>query len=100
MFQPPDIRPLTEFQRDAKAHISRLKKTGRAEILTVNGRAAVVVQDASAYQKLCELADRADEIDKTLKAIREMNAGLGRPFEEVAKEWRAKLSTKTRRKSA
>ncbi|MBL8874464.1 MAG: type II toxin-antitoxin system Phd/YefM family antitoxin [Phycisphaerae bacterium] len=100
MFQPPDIRPLTEFQRDAKSHISRLKKTGRAEILTVNGRAAVVVQDAAAYQRLCELADRADDIDRTLQAIREMDAGLGRPFEQVAKELRAKFAAKTRRKSA
>lgn len=100
MFQPPDIRPLTEFQRDAKAHISRLKKTGRAEILTVNGRAAVVVQDAASYQKMCDLIERTRDIQRTHRSIQQAEAGLGRPLEEVAREWRAKFASKRRRKSA
>ncbi|MBN8599352.1 MAG: type II toxin-antitoxin system Phd/YefM family antitoxin [Planctomycetes bacterium] len=100
MFQPPDIRPLTEFQRDAKAHISRLKKSGRAEILTVNGRAAVVIQDAASYQRLCKLAEKARDIQRTQESIRQADAGLGRTVEEFADEWRAKLAPKRRRKSA
>jgi len=100
MFQPPDIRPLTEFQRDAKAHIARLKKSGKAEILTVNGRAAVVIQDAASYQKLCELAERAKDIQRTQESIRQADAGLGRTLDEFASEWRAKLAPKRRRKSA
>lgn len=101
MFQPPDIRPLTEFQRDAKAHISRLKKTGRAEILTVNGRAAVVVQDAAAYQELRRLADWASEVRQIETAIRDMHAGKGQDFESFAAESRKKLlSLPKRRKSA
>ncbi|MGH7243971.1 MAG: hypothetical protein ACREJD_11175 [Phycisphaerales bacterium] len=100
MFQPPDIRPLTEFQREAKSHIARLKKTGRAEILTVNGRAAVVVQDAASYQRLCELADRAREIAEVESAIRQVDAGLTRPFEEFAAETRARFAKKPRRRKS
>jgi hypothetical protein len=101
MFKPPDIRPLTEFQREAKSHIARLKKTGRAEILTVNGRAAVVVQNAEAYQKLCELADWALEMREIETAIRDMDAGKGRDFESFAAESRKKLlNVPKRRKSA
>lgn len=101
MFQSPDIRPLTEFQREAKAHIARLKKTGRAEILTVNGRAALVVQDAASYEKLRALADRALEREELEKAIREMDAGKGRDFEDFATESRRKLqNAPKRRKSA
>ena len=45
MIEPQDIHSLSDFQRSAKTHIARLKKTGRASVLTVNGKAAVVVAD-------------------------------------------------------
>ena len=47
-----DIHSLTDFQRNTKEHIQRLKETGRPEVLTVNGKAEIVVQDAASYQKL------------------------------------------------
>jgi PHD/YefM family antitoxin component YafN of YafNO toxin-antitoxin module len=52
MIRPQDIGSLTEFQRNTQAHLKRLKRTGRPELLTVNGKAEVVVQNASAYQRL------------------------------------------------
>lgn len=58
MIRPEDIGSLTDFSRNAKAHIRRLKRTGRAELLTVNGKAEVIVQNASAYQRLIESLER------------------------------------------
>jgi prevent-host-death family protein len=58
MIRPEDIGSLTDFQRNAQAHLKRLKRTGRPELLTVNGRAEVVVQSASAYQKLIESLEK------------------------------------------
>ena len=58
MIRPEDIGSLTDFSRNAKAHIRRLKRTGRPELLTVNGKAEVVVQNASAYQRLIESLDK------------------------------------------
>jgi PHD/YefM family antitoxin component YafN of YafNO toxin-antitoxin module len=52
MIRPEDIGSLTDFSRNTKAHLKRLKRTGRPELLTVNGKAEVVVQNASAYQRL------------------------------------------------
>lgn len=52
MIRPEDIGPLTDFNRNTKAHLKRLRRTGRPELLTVNGKAEVVVQSASAYQRL------------------------------------------------
>ena len=49
-----DICSMTEFKRRTSAVISRLRGTGRAVILTTNGKADVVVQDAASYQKLLE----------------------------------------------
>jgi hypothetical protein len=54
MIKPEDIGSLTDFARNTKAHLKRLKRTGRAELLTVNGKAEVVIQNATAYQRLIE----------------------------------------------
>jgi len=58
MIRLEDIASLTDFSRNAKAHIKRLKRTGRPELLTVNGKAEVVVQNASAYQRLIESLEK------------------------------------------
>jgi prevent-host-death family protein len=59
MFNLTDIHPLTAFLRDHKAHLERLEETGRPEVLTVNGKPKVVVQDVAAYQQMMELLDSA-----------------------------------------
>jgi PHD/YefM family antitoxin component YafN of YafNO toxin-antitoxin module len=58
MIRPQDIGSLTEFQRNTQAHLKRLKRTGRPELLTVNGKAEVVLQNASAYQRLIESLEK------------------------------------------
>jgi PHD/YefM family antitoxin component YafN of YafNO toxin-antitoxin module len=58
MIRPEDIGSLTEFQRNTQAHLKRLKRTGRPELLTVNGKAEVIVQNASAYQRLIESLEK------------------------------------------
>lgn len=69
MLSTDNINPLTDFLRNHKAHLGRLKATGQPEILTVKGRAEVVIQDAASYQKMLERLERME----TLAAIR---AGL------------------------
>jgi hypothetical protein len=54
-----DIASLTDFHRNSKAHLKRLRLSGRPEILTLNGKAEVVVQDAAAYQRLLSRLERA-----------------------------------------
>ncbi len=49
-----DICSITEFKRRTADVITRLRGTGRAVVLTTNGRADVVVQDAASYQKLLD----------------------------------------------
>jgi prevent-host-death family protein len=58
MIRPEDIGSLTDFSRNTKAHLKRLKRTGRPEMLTVNGKAEVVVQSASAYERLVRLLEK------------------------------------------
>jgi prevent-host-death family protein len=71
MFNLADgIDSLTNFKRQTADYLARLRKTGEPVVLTVNGKAEVVVQDAAAYQRLVEAAARAER-DATVAAIRE-----------------------------
>jgi PHD/YefM family antitoxin component YafN of YafNO toxin-antitoxin module len=71
VIRPEDIGSLTDFSRNTKAHLKRLKKTGRPELLTVNGKAEVVVQNASAYQRLIE------SLEKLKRQFAEMKRQIG-----------------------
>ncbi len=92
MIDVNNIRSLSDFQRNTKDHVKRLKKTGKAEVLTVNGRAELVVQSAAAYQKLLEAADLADSIRILQARLEAADRGAkGVPAGQVLAEIRAKL---------
>jgi PHD/YefM family antitoxin component YafN of YafNO toxin-antitoxin module len=69
MFRAESIYSLTEFQRNARTHLERLKKSGQPEVLTVNGQAEVVVQDAAAYQALVDKLEAIEGIRKCLESL-------------------------------
>jgi len=68
-----DIRSVTDFQRNAKTHVARLRKTKAPMVLTVNGSAAIVVQDAVTYQKL---VDRVEELEYEREFVAAVNEGI------------------------
>jgi len=90
MLDTRDIHPLTDFLRNHKAHVTRLKETQAPEVLTVNGKAELVVQDAASYQLML---DRLQHME-TLAAIQEGMASAERgelkPAAQVFDEMRAK----------
>lgn len=59
MLDTRNIYPLSDFQRNAKDFVSRLKESQKPIVLTVNGKAAMVIQDAEAYQELLDTVDIA-----------------------------------------
>jgi prevent-host-death family protein len=75
MFQADDIHSLTDFQRNARKYISQLRKSGRAQVLTVNGRATITVMDAKAYEKLAAKARRLEEIEALQEGVDDIDAG-------------------------
>jgi hypothetical protein len=83
MINPRDIHALSDFQRNARAHIARLKKTGRPEVLTVHGQAELVVQHADAYQELLDLAANAAAIVGIQRGLQGMIEGTGEEAEDV-----------------
>jgi hypothetical protein len=87
-----DIRSLTDFQRHTKSHLRRLKATGRPAVLTVNGRAELIVQDAAAFE------DMMDAIRCIQRGLDEMKKGTGKPFRQALDEIRAQYKIPRRKK--
>ena len=81
-----DIHSLTDFQRNVKTHLKHLKKTGRPEILTVNGKAAVVVQDAESYQRLLDLVEQAEAVEGIQRGLDDVKRGRTRSMRAAVEE--------------
>ena len=84
-----NINSLTDFTRNAREHIDRLKETGKPEVLTVNGRAEVVVQDAEAYQKVLDALEESKSVESIRRALESMARGEGRPMREFIQKFAA-----------
>lgn len=72
MILPSDIHPLDNFRRNAKQHVERLQSTGRPEVLTVDGKPSVVVQDAMAYQ---QQAEKLAVLEALAESVKQADAG-------------------------
>ena len=78
-----DIDSLTNFKRQTATYLKQLHKTGTPVVLTVNGKAEVVVQDAKSYQRLMDLAERLETIEAVKEGLASVDRGEGRPMDEV-----------------
>ena len=83
-----DIQSLTTFRRKSGEFLKHLKKTKRPVVLTVNGKAEAVVQDAEAYQRLLDLAARADVYEAIRQGLDDVAHGRTPPSREVFYELR------------
>jgi prevent-host-death family protein len=90
MLSLSDIHPLSEFQRGAKAFLVKLRETKSPMVLTVNGKAAVVVQDAESYQQLLDKIELLESIAGIRKSIEEFEQGKGMPLKEAWKQLQEK----------
>ena len=85
-----DIQSLTAFRRQSGDFMKQLKKTKRPVVLTVNGKAAAVVQDVGAYQRLLDIAAGADEEEAIHQGLDDVAHGRTRPAREFFEEFRRK----------
>jgi PHD/YefM family antitoxin component YafN of YafNO toxin-antitoxin module len=90
-----DIRPLTEFKRNTAECIAHLKESGHPLVLTINGKAELVVQDARSYQRLLNIAERLETIQAVKEGLASIRRGEGRPMDEVFDELERELMVRT-----
>jgi ribose 1,5-bisphosphokinase PhnN len=67
-----------------------MKRTKASVVLTVNGKAAVVIQDAEGYQKLLEVKERAEVVEILRQRLASRGRKKGRPAEDFFTEFFAK----------
>jgi prevent-host-death family protein len=85
-----DIQSLTTFRRRSGDFMKQLKKSKRPVVLTVKGKAAAIVQDAEAYQRLLDIAARADSEEGIRQGLDDVAHGRTRPAKEVFDDVRRK----------
>ena len=85
-----EVRSVTEFQRNIKDYVGRLKEKKSPMVLTVNGRAELVVQDAASYQEMLDRLERAESVAAIRRGIEQADRGGGIPLEEAESRLRKK----------
>ena len=90
MLKLTDTSSLAEFRQNAVELVARLKETRRPRVLTIGGRAEVVVLDLQTYGRLLDLVDRAEAITGIREGLESAARGEGRPIDEAITELRAK----------
>ncbi len=78
-----DIHPLTDFKRNTPEFLRQLKQTGNPVVLTINGKAELVVQDAASYQRLFDLAERLETIQAVKEGLASAERGEGTPIDPL-----------------
>jgi prevent-host-death family protein len=81
-----EVRSVTEFQRNLKEYVGRLKETKTPLVLTVNGRAELVVQDAESYQALLDRLEEAEATAAVREGIEQIKRGEGMSWPEAKKK--------------
>jgi len=94
---PENIHPLTDFLRHHKRHLQRLKRSQRPAVLTLNGKAAVVVQDAKAYQAMLEGIESMQAKAGIAEGIASIKRGQGETAQTVFARLRKKHGIKPAR---
>jgi len=85
-----DIHPLSDFKRNTPKYLEQLRETGDPMVLTINGRAALVVMDTESYQEILDRLAYAEELAAIRKGIEEFDRGEGRPARKALEELRRK----------
>ena len=79
MIDLTQIHPVSDFIRNYKSYLLRIKQTRKPEVLTVNGVPEFVVVDARRFQEMQDAYDRARFVQAVNEGIASMNSGEGKP---------------------
>ena len=85
-----DIHSLSNFKRSTSEFLGRMRETGRPVVLTVNGKAELVVQDAVSYQALLDHVDELEALEGIKRGLADVKAGRVTPLDAFEKQFRRK----------
>ena len=91
-----DIHSLSGFKRNTSEFLVRMRGSGHPLVLTINGKAELVVQDAAAYQKLLNRVDELEALDGIKRGLADVAEGRVTPLKEFENEFRAQHGLSSR----
>ena len=93
-----DIHSLSDFKRNTALFLDQMRESGRPLVLTINGKAELVVQDAAAYQKVLDHTDELEALEGIKRGLADVKGGRVTPLEKFEREFRKKhgLSRRSR----
>jgi len=80
-----DIDSLSNFKRETARFVERLKKSGNPVVLTINGKAELVVLDAASFERLASLAQRVESLEFLRESLEDADAGRTKPMRKFMK---------------
>src|SRR5437879_13431532 len=83
-----DIHSLSDFKRRTGEFLRQMQETGHPVVLTINGKAKLVVQDAEGYQRLLDFMDHLGTIEGIKRGLADDKAGRKRTAQEVLHDFR------------
>jgi prevent-host-death family protein len=87
-----DIRPLSDFKRNTGEILDHLRRSQRPVVLTINGKAEMVVQDAEAYQKMMDLVERMEANEGIRRGLEAIERGEVRPARKASAAIKERLA--------
>jgi len=83
MYTTSDIYPVSDFNRKPAEHIKRVRESKKPEVLTVNGKAAVVLVDPESYDQLTQDAELSRTLEQIVLSKAQYKAGQSLPLDEA-----------------
>jgi prevent-host-death family protein len=83
MLNPSHTHPLSQLQQEASALLDQFKIDKTPIVLTVDGKAAAVLQDAESYQQLLDKIERLETLAGLRKSLEEFEQGKGVPLDQA-----------------
>lgn len=91
-----DIHSLSDFKRNTSEFLEQMRRSGHPVVLTINGKAELVVQDALSYQKLLDRVDELEALEGIKRGRADVEAGRVTPLRQFEKELREKRGLPSR----
>jgi prevent-host-death family protein len=91
-----DIHSLSDFKRNTSEFLEQMRGSGHPVVLTINGKAEIVVQDALSYQKLLDRVDELEALEGIHRGLADVKAGRVTPLRQFEKEFREKRGLPSR----
>jgi PHD/YefM family antitoxin component YafN of YafNO toxin-antitoxin module len=90
MIKLKNIQSLTSFKRNTVESVEQIKKSKSPIVLTVNGRAELVVLEADAYEEMLEKIEQAETIRAIKNGIEAFENGQAKPAREALADLKQK----------